>query len=98
MKQFNDFVLPSIQTLNLTDADYARATAPVLAIHGRGDRSSPYGGGREWAIRLPNARLVTIANAAHVPWIEDPDTVFDAIGTFLDGAWPASAERVESLE
>ena len=98
MKQFNDFVLPSIQTLNLTDADYARATAPVLAIHGRGDRSSPYGGGREWALRLPNARLVTIANAAHVPWIEDPDTVFDAIGTFLDGAWPASAERVESLE
>jgi len=98
MKQYIDFVLPSIQALNLTDADYARATAPVLAIHGRQDRSAPYGGGREWALRLPNARLITVERAAHVPWIEDPDKVFDAIGTFLDGGWPPSAERVTTLD
>jgi pimeloyl-ACP methyl ester carboxylesterase len=98
MKQYTDFVLPSIQALNLSDADYARATAPVLAIHGRQDRSAPYGGGREWALRLPNARLITVENAAHVPWIEEPDEVFGAIGAFLGGAWPADAEAVESLD
>jgi pimeloyl-ACP methyl ester carboxylesterase len=97
MRQYNDYVLPSIQALNLTDAGYARAAAPVLAIHGRQDRSAPYGGGRDWALRLPDARLVTVDDAAHVPWIENPDKVFDAIGTFLKGAWPESAERVTSL-
>jgi len=98
MRQLNDHVLPSIQRLTLTDSDFAKAAAPVLAIHGRKDRSSSYGGGREWVMRLPNARLVTVDNAAHVPWIEDPDKVFGAIATFLGGAWPAAAERVESLD
>ena len=97
MKQFTEYVLPSVQGLRLTDADYAKATPPVLGIHGRRDRSASYGGGREWAMRLPNARLVTVDNAAHVPWIEAPDKVFGAIAAFLDGAWPAAAERVESL-
>jgi len=72
--------------LKLTEEEIAKATAPVLAIHGRKDRSSSYGGGRDWALRLPNARLVTIDHAAHVPWIEDPATVFGAIETFLGGA------------
>ena len=98
MKQYTDYVLASIQALDLTDADYARATAPVLAIHGRQDRSASYGGGREWALRLPNARLITVDNAAHVPWIEDPDKVFGAISAFLDGGWPPSAERVTTLD
>jgi proline iminopeptidase len=92
MKPFQEFVVPSIQNLRLTDADFAKAVAPILAIHGRQDRSAPYGGGREWALRLPNARLVTVDNAAHVPWIENPDKVFGAIGTFLGGAWPADAD------
>ena len=97
MKQWNENVLPSIQQLNLTAAEISRATAPILVIHGRKDRSAAYGGGRDWALRLPDARLVTVDNAAHVPWIEDPGTVFGAIETFLAGEWPAVAEKVESL-
>jgi pimeloyl-ACP methyl ester carboxylesterase len=88
----------SISAINGTNANIAKATAPVLAIHGRKDRSSSYGGGRDWALKLPNARLVTVDNAAHAPWIEDPDTVFGALGAFLGGAWPETAEKVESLE
>ena len=33
---------------------------------------------------LLDARLVTVDNAAHVPWIEDPQAVLGAIETFLD--------------
>lgn len=91
-------IMPSIQGLKLTAEDFAKATAPVLIVHGTKDRSSPYGGGRDWAMQLPNARLVTVENAAHAPWIEAPDLVFDSIKTFLDGAWPEVAEKVTSLE
>ena len=97
MKYWGAYIVPSLQSLNLTTADFAKAQAPVLTIHGRKDRSAPYGGGREWALRLPNARLVTVDEAAHAPWIENPDQVFGAITTFLNGAWP-EAEEVQSLE
>jgi proline iminopeptidase len=87
-------IMPSIASLKLTAEDFAKATAPVLIVHGAKDRNAPYGAGRDWAIRLPDARLVTVENAAHAPWIEAPDLVFGSIRTFLDGAWPEAAERV----
>jgi hypothetical protein len=52
-----------------------------------------HGGGREWASTLPNARLLTVENAAHAPWIEAPDLVFGSMSTFLDGAWPEARKR-----
>ena len=89
---------PSIHRLRLTTDDTARATAPVLVIHGRKDRSSPYGAGRDWAGLLPNARLLTIDDGGHVPWIEAPEEVLGAMRTFLDGAWPVASERVGAAE
>ena len=47
---------------------------------------------------LPNARLVTVENAAHAPWIEAPELVFGSIEKFLDGAWPPAARKVTSLD
>jgi proline iminopeptidase len=91
-------IWPSIQSLKLTADDFAKAKAPVLVVHGTKDRSSPYGGGRDWAMQLPNARLVTVENAAHAPCIEAPELVFGSITTFLDGAWPEAAKKVTSLE
>jgi len=88
MTYWTERLLPSIQRVALTADDFARVRAPVLTVHGTKDRSAPYGGGMDWAALLPNARLVTIDNAAHAPWIEDPDTVFGSIATFLDGEWP----------
>lgn len=89
---------PSIHALTLTTASVAHVRTPVLVIHGRKDRSGPYGGGRDWAALLPNARLLTIEDGGHVPWIEAPDEVLGAMGRFLDGAWPAAAERVAPAE
>jgi proline iminopeptidase len=96
-KHWAENVMPSMQSLRLGAEEFAAVTAPVLTIHGRRDRQSPYGGGREWALRLPNARLLTVEDAAHVPWIEAPDKVFGSIGAFLNGEWPGAAEVVASL-
>src|SRR5208282_4610852 len=98
MKFWGQYIFPSIQALHFAEEDFAKVQIPVLAVHGRKDRSSPYGGGREWALLLPNARLVTIENAAHAPWLEAPETVFGSIQIFLDGAWPPEARKVLSLD
>jgi len=97
MKHWIQNIAPSIQALRIAD-EVSKVKAPVLTIHGRRDRQSPYGAGREWAKILPDARLVTVDNAAHVPWIEAPELVFGSIETFLDGAWPEAAEEVKSLD
>ena len=89
------FVFPSMQALALDARALSPLTAPVLVIHGRHDRSAPYGGALDWAALVADARLVTVPNAAHAPWIEAPELVFDAIETFLGGGWPEAAVRVK---
>jgi len=98
MKYWTERILPSLRRLELSGRMLAKATAPVLIVHGTKDRSAPYGGAREWASLLPNARLVTVKDGSHAPWIEDPDAVFTSIATFLDGAWPSAAETVKGVE
>jgi proline iminopeptidase len=83
LKYWTESVLPSIHALSLTASDFARVTGPVLIIHGTKDRSAPYGGGLDWASVLPNARLLTVDGAGHAPWIEAPETFFEAIGQFI---------------
>ena len=90
-------ILPSIQKLRIVE-DLARVKARVLTIHGRRDRNAPYGGGRQWAMTLPDARLVAVPNAAHAPWIEAPDTVFGAIRTFMGDEWPESSKIITALD
>jgi proline iminopeptidase len=84
----------SVQKLDISKERVAKVSAPVLTIHGTKDRNAPYGGGREWASTLPNARLITVKGAAHQSWVEAPDLIFSAIDTFLKGDWPKAAESV----
>src|SRR4051794_260435 len=88
----------SINTVNITPGDLAKITMPVLVIHGTKDRNAPYGSGREWAMSLPDARLVTIDGAAHVSWADDPIAVFGSIREFLRGNWPLTAEKITVLD
>jgi pimeloyl-ACP methyl ester carboxylesterase len=83
MAPFMRYIMPSLNALRFTEADFARLRMPVLIIHGRRDRSSPYGAGCDWAAALPNARLLTIDEAAHAPWIEAPERVFSEIEKLL---------------
>jgi proline iminopeptidase len=94
LRYFNGHIVPSIQRLELTKEAAARASMPVLTIHGTADRSAPYGGGRDWVALLPNARLLSVPGAGHAPWIEAPEPVLGAMDAFLSGAWPAAAEQV----
>jgi len=84
----------SVQSLDFTEAEVKKVTVPVLTIHGTKDRNAPYGGGREWAYLLPDARLLTIKGAAHLAFAEHPDVVFPAIKSFLAGDWPDGVENV----
>jgi proline iminopeptidase len=94
MQYCSENILPSIHRLRFTAETLAPATAPVLIVHGARDRSAPYGGGRDWALIFPNARLLTVENAAHAPWIEAPELVLGSIETFLDGEWPSAAQKL----
>jgi pimeloyl-ACP methyl ester carboxylesterase len=85
MEYWTRSILPSILRLDLTETQLRQVHHPVLVVHGRKDRSAAYGGGRDWALALGNARLLTIDDASHAPWIEAPDVVFSAIEMFLGG-------------
>jgi proline iminopeptidase len=87
----------SIQMVHLTKEEIARVAMPVLTIHGTKDRNAPYGGGREWAMTLPNARLLPVPGGAHQSFDEYPEIVLPAIDQFLKGSWPQGAERVTAL-
>ncbi len=87
-------VEPSLRKAAPFDRDLARVACPVLVVHGTANRSAPHAGGRAWATRLPNARLLTLDGVAHAPWIELRDEVLEAVATFLDGAWPTAAKVV----
>jgi pimeloyl-ACP methyl ester carboxylesterase len=88
-------LLPTHVGLEVTLDDLAKTVAhPVLTIHGTFDRNAPYAAGREWAHRLPDARLLTIEGAAHMALLEEKEKVVAAIRTFLRGEWPQGAEDV----
>jgi proline iminopeptidase len=66
---------------------------PVLVIHGRDDLVANPEGAREWARRLPDARLLRLRDTGHLPFIEAASTLRRAIDFFLMGHWPPLAER-----
>jgi len=71
----------------IRDADLSGSigaiTAPALALCGAGDRVVSPEQTREWAACLPKAHLEIIKGAAHLPCIEQPEAMANAIGEFL---------------
>jgi proline iminopeptidase len=76
--------------------DYTRSlsgvTAPLLVVWGDQD-PSPRSGQEAWARALPEGRLLVVPGAGHSPHVDRPGEVFAAVESFLDGGWPAGAER-----
>jgi pimeloyl-ACP methyl ester carboxylesterase len=88
----------AVQRLDVPKESVARVRVPVLTIHGTWDRNAPYASGREWALTLPSARLITVEHAGHQVTADAPEVVIPAIETFVAGRWPERAEKITSLE
>jgi pimeloyl-ACP methyl ester carboxylesterase len=88
----------AVQRLDVPTESVARVRVPVLTIHGTWDRNAPYASGREWALTLPSARLITVEHAGHHVTADAPEVVIPAIETFVAGRWPERAEKITSLE
>ncbi len=71
-------------------SDVGDFAGPVLIIHGTAD-PIPIEGAAEWIQSFPNARLLSVEGAGHMPWLDQPDVVYGAIETFLRGTWPEGA-------
>jgi DNA-binding SARP family transcriptional activator/pimeloyl-ACP methyl ester carboxylesterase len=74
--------LAEVYDVDVTDL-LPRVAAPALVLHYRGDRLVPFAGGRQLAAGLPDARLVPLDGAFHLPDAADLDRVVATISTFL---------------
>jgi pimeloyl-ACP methyl ester carboxylesterase len=61
-----------------------RVTVPVLVAWGEDDGIVPPDYGRAYAAAFANGRFTTIAEAGHLPQLEQPAAVLAAIGDFAD--------------
>jgi pimeloyl-ACP methyl ester carboxylesterase len=59
-------------------------TCPTVVIHGIDDRLIPLAMGQEIASAIPGAELVTIEDAGHFLFREQPEAVASAVAAFLD--------------
>jgi proline iminopeptidase len=65
-----------------------RFTMPVLVIHGEDDPIR-LENAREWAETIPHARLVVLAHAGHMSYVDAADQFFEAVEAFLtESRWP----------
>jgi len=77
--------LEALYAVDVTDL-LPTVRAPALVVHYRGDRVVPFTGGRQLATGLPDARLITLDGAYHLPDAADLDRVVEAICDFLGAA------------
>ncbi len=57
---------------------------PTLIIHGADDQLIPVSEAQAMADAIPEAKLVVLPNAAHLPNLEQPEAFNDAIMDFMD--------------
>jgi pimeloyl-ACP methyl ester carboxylesterase len=62
-------------------------------IHGAHD-AIPVAASRAWTQALPDARLLVLSSADHLPWVEQPEQFISAVDQFFRGKWPVGAEIV----
>lgn len=63
--------------------DYAAVAVPTLVLVGADDRLTPPSMAKEIAARIPHARLEVIADAGHLPNIEQPEAFNRLVLAFL---------------
>lgn len=66
------------------DDKIATITIPTLVVWGDHDGLVPLDDGRDYAAKIPHARLVIIGDCGHAPCIEDPRAFLAALLPFVD--------------
>ena len=74
----------AIRDADLRD-DAARISNPTLVLVGDQDLATPPALVRELAEAIPGARFAVIADAAHIPCVEQPEALTALLLDFLDG-------------
>lgn len=69
----------------------ATLTVPTLFVWGDADAFAPPASGHDMVARMADARIEVIRNAGHLPYIDDPEAVAEAVTGFLPGAVPLRA-------
>lgn len=70
-------------------SDVRSVRIPTVIVHGARD-AIPVAASRAWSAALPNARLVVIPAADHLPWVEQPEQFFPVVDRFLRDGKTAS--------
>jgi len=65
--------------------DLRQLKQPVLVIHGE-EELLPLASSQAYVDALPDAQLLLIPDAGHMPWLEQPGDFFPAVRSFLRGA------------
>jgi len=73
--------------------DVARIAAPTLVVTGPRDALTPAAAGEWLAGRIPHARHVAIAGAAHAPFLSHPAAFIAAVQDFLADVRAAALQR-----
>jgi len=73
--------------------ELASVRAPTLLVWGARDRLVPASAGRLWEALLPQARLVILPDAAHVPMLESPAALRQAIACFREEPLDAGGDE-----
>lgn len=80
--------------------DFRRKAAsirvPTLVVQGDRDFAVPPDGARRWAELIPDARLIMLAGAGHLAYIERNDRVLTALMRFFLGGWPPEAMQLRT--
>jgi len=66
------------------DDKLATISIPTLVVWGGDDRLVPLEDGKDYAQRIPGARLVVIPKSGHAPAVEHPDEFLAAALPFID--------------
>ncbi|SRR6266571_3648014 len=66
-------------------ARLAKVTTPTLVLWGDSDRIADADYGRAYAEAIPGARFQVLSKTGHLPQIETPGQLLDAIWAFADG-------------
>lgn len=74
----------------------AAVSVPVLVVHGEKDLT-PAGSAEEWALALPDARLLVLPATGHFPHVEAAPAFAAALEAFLAGGWPEGAAPVRRV-